>query len=74
MTMKITPLPTYWTAEEAHTVIAFLEVLRDQLWEIYGDTVVDMFANQQQIKRGLRLRSSLSLTTISNSNFHPGQT
>ena len=30
------------TAEEAHTVIAFLEVLRDQLWEIYGDTVVDM--------------------------------
>ncbi len=42
MTMKITPLPTYWTPEEAHTVIAFLEVLRDQLWEIYGDTVVDM--------------------------------
>ncbi len=42
MSMKITPLPTFWSAEEAHTVIAFLEVLRDQLWESYGDAVVDM--------------------------------
>ncbi len=42
MNMKVTPLHTYWTAEEAHTVIEFLQVLRDQLWEIYGDTVVDM--------------------------------
>ena len=43
------PTTSYWTAEEAHTVIAFLEVLRDQLWEIYGDTVETCFANQQQI-------------------------
>ncbi len=42
MSMKITPLQTYWTAEEAHTVIEFLEVLRDQLWETYGDAVIDM--------------------------------
>jgi len=42
MNMKTTPLHTYWTAEQAHTVIQFLEVLRDQLWAIYGDTVVDM--------------------------------
>lgn len=42
MSMKITRLHTHWSAEEAHTVIEFLEVLRDQLWEIYGDTVVGM--------------------------------
>lgn len=42
MSMKIIRLHTHWSAEEAHTVIEFLEVLRDQLWEIYGDTVVDM--------------------------------
>jgi len=42
MSMKITRLHTHWSAEEAHTVIEFLDVLRDQLWEIYGDTVVDM--------------------------------
>ena len=42
MSMKITRLHTHWSAEEAHTVIEFLEVLREQLWEIYGGTVVDM--------------------------------
>jgi hypothetical protein len=42
MSMKITPLHTYWTAEEAHTVIEFLEVLRHELREIYGDMVIDM--------------------------------
>jgi len=42
MGMKITRLHTHWSAEEAHSVIEFLEVLRDQLWEIYGDTVVEM--------------------------------
>jgi len=42
MSMKITTLHTHWSAEEAHTVIEFLEVLREQLWEIHGDAVVDM--------------------------------
>jgi len=42
MSMKITRLHTHWSAEEAHTVIAFLQMLQDQLWEVYGDTVVDM--------------------------------
>jgi hypothetical protein len=42
MSMKITRLHTHWSAEEAHTVIGFLQVLQDQLWEIYGDTVADM--------------------------------
>jgi len=42
MSMKITRLHTYWSAEEAHSVIEFLEVLREQLWENYGDAVVDM--------------------------------
>lgn len=42
MSMKVTRLYTYWTAEEAYTVIAFLDVLRDQLLETYGDAVIDM--------------------------------
>jgi hypothetical protein len=42
MSMKITPVRTHWTAEEAHTVIEFLDVLRDQLWHCYGDSVLDM--------------------------------
>ena len=42
MNMRVTRVHTHWTAEEAHTVIEFLDVLRDQLWHSYGDTVVDM--------------------------------
>ena len=41
MGMKIIRVHTHWTAEEAHTVIEFLDVLRDQLWHCYGDTVLD---------------------------------
>lgn len=42
MAMKITRLYTHWEAAEAHTVIEFLDVLRDQLWEIYGDQIVGL--------------------------------
>jgi hypothetical protein len=42
MAMKITRLYTHWEAAEAHTVIEFLDVLRDQLWELYGDQIVDL--------------------------------
>ena len=42
MTMKITRVHTHWTAEEAHTVIEFLDGLRDQLWHSYGDSIVEM--------------------------------
>ncbi len=42
MAMKITRLYTHWEAAEAHTVIEFLDVLRDQLWELYGDQLVDL--------------------------------
>ena len=56
MSMKVTRLYTYWEAPEAHAVIEFLEVLRDQLWEIYGDQIIDLLregsvpqvANEQQ--------------------------
>lgn len=40
MTMKITRLTTYWNAEEALTVISFLDELRDLLCDVYGDHMV----------------------------------
>lgn len=42
MSMKVTRLYTYWTAEEAYTVIEFMDVLREQLYETYGDAITDM--------------------------------
>jgi len=42
MSLSITRLPTHWNADEAYTVIAFLDLLRDQLWETYGDEIAEM--------------------------------
>lgn len=42
MSMKITRLPTWWTAEEADTVITFLDDLRDCLIDQYGEDIIAM--------------------------------
>ena len=42
MTMKVTRLTTYWTINEAATAIEFLDILRDALWETYGEQITDM--------------------------------
>lgn len=40
--MKIMKLTTYWSAEEANTVYEFLEVLKEAVWDVYGDKIVAM--------------------------------
>ena len=42
MSMNITRLTTYWTVDEADTVIALLDDLRDCLWETYGDQIIEL--------------------------------
>ena len=42
MTMNVTRLTTYWTVAEAATVIDFLDILRDALWETYGEDIIKM--------------------------------
>jgi hypothetical protein len=42
MSLSLTHLPTHWVAGEAYTVIAFLDLLRDQLWETYDDDITEM--------------------------------
>ena len=39
--MKNSTSPS-WNAGEAHDVIEFLDILRDQLWETYGDRIIAM--------------------------------
>jgi len=43
MTMKSTRLTTYWTIDDAATVIDFLDLLRDALWETYGNQITQMY-------------------------------
>jgi hypothetical protein len=42
MTMKHTQLKTHWNADDAYTVISFLDELRDLLWAAYGDDIIEM--------------------------------
>ncbi len=43
MTMKVTRLTTYWTVDEAATVIDGLDRLRDALWETYGNQITQLY-------------------------------
>ncbi|RLA41830.1 MAG: hypothetical protein DRR42_24190 [Gammaproteobacteria bacterium] len=45
MSMNITRLATYWTVDEADTVITLLDDLRDSLWETYGDQIIELRRN-----------------------------
>ena len=42
MTMNVTRLTTYWSIDEAATAIEFLDLLRDALWETYGEQITEM--------------------------------
>jgi hypothetical protein len=42
MPMKITRLTTHWDPGEAHTIVEFLDRLRDELWETYGDEIITL--------------------------------
>ncbi len=39
MSMKVTRVRTWWTAEQADDVMMFLDELRDQIWESYGQEI-----------------------------------
>ena len=42
MTMKVTRLTTYWSTAEAATAIELLDLLREVLWETYGEQITQM--------------------------------
>lgn len=42
MSWKILKLNTYWTAEEADTVLTLIDELRDQIINTYGDQIIAM--------------------------------
>ena len=46
MSMKVTRLYTHWEPAQAHTIIEFLELLRDQLWDTHGDQIVELLREE----------------------------
>ncbi|MCP4303136.1 MAG: hypothetical protein GY783_21340 [Gammaproteobacteria bacterium] len=52
MAMKVTRLTTYCTADQADALINFLDIIRDALWETYGDEITEMYReNHDSCKR-----------------------
>ena len=52
MTMKSTQLRTYWDAAEAQLVIEFLDELKDVLWAVYGQEIIDMHVEDADNENG----------------------
>tara|TARA_B100001964_G_C13666456_1_gene351342 strand:- start:262 stop:471 length:210 start_codon:yes stop_codon:yes gene_type:complete len=46
--MKLSQLITYWDPEDAFTIITFLDELRDVLWAVYGEEIVEHHRVLQQ--------------------------
>ena len=48
MTRKYTQIITHWDAEDAHLVISFLDNLKEALWAVYGQDIMDEHASRSQ--------------------------
>ena len=40
-------LKTHWTPGEAHTILSFLDDVRDTLWRTYGSEIIEHYQQQQ---------------------------
>jgi hypothetical protein len=41
-------IPTTWTAEQAVTVVDFLDTLLSVIWELHGDAMAEVIAEQSR--------------------------
>lgn len=47
--MRLSMLKTHWTPEEAHTILIFLDELRDVICQNYGNDIVE-HARQEYVR------------------------
>ena len=59
MTMQLSQLRTYWTADDAHLAISYLDELRDTLWATYGPEIIEQRQQENQQRAGLEDQLSL---------------
>ena len=45
MSMKLSYLRTHFTADDAYTIIRFLEQIQDSLWVSYGQEITEMLVD-----------------------------
>ncbi len=56
MSMKLSQLRTYWTADDAHLILSFLDEVKDVLWATYGAEIIEQqqWENQNTDKQSDR--------------------
>ena len=52
MTMRFSHLKTHWNADDAYAIIAFLDELRDALWETYEIDIIEDQMHTQMKSHG----------------------
>ena len=61
MSMTTTRIVTFYNPGQAHDLIQLLDVLRDQLWEFYGDQIIAMQREGCPFEEQARRQYSLDL-------------
>jgi len=46
--MKLSYFKTHWTPDEAHSMLMFLDELRDLIWQSYGSEITEFLQTQCQ--------------------------
>ncbi len=46
--MRFSQLRTYWTADDAHMILSFLDELRESLWSTYGPDIIEQQQQENQ--------------------------
>ena len=52
MTMRVSKITTYLRPEDAHTIVEFLDQLREMLMQTYGDEIMAMLQEASQHESG----------------------
>lgn len=47
--MKLMHLKTYWSPEEAYSILMLLDELRDTIWQNYHSEIID-YCHQQKVE------------------------
>ena len=61
MSWKVMRVNTWWSAEEACTMLSFLDELRDQLWHTHGDQITAYRLGEQDDQKNDQSQGRLDL-------------
>ena len=55
--MKLMQIKSHWTPDEAHSLLTWLDELREAIWQTYGQDIID-YHRQEQLQHNEVLENS----------------